>query len=78
MFAYNGAYLAFRELSLSYSLPKSLANKIKLEKVDLSVTGQNLGYLTQCKSVATPEAGSGAGSGYALPRTLLFGINLTF
>ncbi len=78
MFAYDGAYLAFRELSLSYSLPKSLANKIKLEKVDLSVTGQNLGYLTQCKSVATPEAGSGAGSGYALPRTLLFGINLTF
>ena len=74
MFAYDGAYLAFRELSLSYSLPKSLANKIKLEKVDLSVTGQNLGYLTQCKSVATPEAGSG----YALPRTLLFGINLTF
>ena len=63
---------------IRYNQEMKQENKIKLEKVDLSVTGQNLGYLTQCKSVATPEAGSGAGSGYALPRTLLFGINLTF
>lgn len=78
MFAYSGAYLAFREVSLSYSLPKSWLSKVKIERLDLSVTGQNLGYLTQCQEVATPEAGSGAGSGYALPRTLLFGINLGF
>lgn len=78
MFAYDGSYVAFREVSLSYSLPKSIINKAKLEKVDLSVTGQNLGYLTQCKTITTPEAGTGAGSGYGLPRTLLFGVNVTF
>ncbi|BEG99499.1 SusC/RagA family TonB-linked outer membrane protein [Bacteroides sedimenti] len=78
MFAYSGSYVAFREISLTYSLPKSIISKAKLERLDLSVTGQNLGYLTQCKKVTTPEAGTGSGSGYGLPRTLLFGVNLSF
>ena len=46
------------------------------QRVNLSVTGQNLGYFTSAK-VATPEK-SDAGSGYALPRTLLFGLDVTF
>ena len=45
-------------------------------KLDVSVTGQNLGYITSA-NVASPEV-STAGSGYALPRTLLFGVNVTF
>ena len=76
MFAYKGNYLAVRELSLSYSLPKSIAQKFYCQKLDVSVTGQNLGYLTSAP-VASPEV-SNAGSGYALPRTVLFGLNLTF
>lgn len=78
MFAYSGSYIAFREISLTYSLPKSIIGKAKLERLDLSVTGQNLGYLTQAKNITTPEAGTNAGSGYGLPRTLLFGVNLSF
>lgn len=81
MFAYKGNYLAFRELSLSYSLPKSLIEKIHGQRLELSVTGQNLGYITAGK-VATPEvshgAGAASGTGYPLPRTVLFGVNLTF
>lgn len=76
MFAYKGNYLAIRELSLSYSLPQNIARKFYCQKLDVSVTGQNLGYITSA-NVATPEVSS-AGSGYALPRTLLFGINVTF
>ena len=76
MFAYKGNYLAIREISLSYSLPTIWANKAFCQKVDVSITGQNLGYITSAK-VATPEV-SNAGSGYALPRTLLFGLNVTF
>ena len=76
MFAYKGNYLAIREISLSYSLPKAWANKAYCQKVDVSITGQNLGYITSA-NVATPEV-SNAGSGYALPRTLLFGLNVTF
>lgn len=76
MFAYKGNYLAIREISLSYSLPKMWANKIYCQQLNVSVTGQNLGYITSAP-VATPEV-SNAGSGYALPRTMLFGVNVTF
>lgn len=76
MFAHKGNYLAIRELSLNYSLPKEWAMKAFCQKVDISITGQNLGYITSAK-VASPEV-SNAGSGYALPRTVLFGLNVTF
>lgn len=39
LFAYRGDYLAIRELSLSYSLPKALASKLYCQKLDLSITG---------------------------------------
>ena len=75
-FAYKGNYLAIREISLAYSLPQAWASKFYCQKLDVSITGQNLGYINSAP-VASPEV-SKAGSGYALPRTLLFGINVTF
>lgn len=80
LFAYKGNYLAIRELSLSYSLPEKWTNAAKMQRASVSVTGQNLGYITGAKNVATPEvkADGKASSGYSLPRTVLFGINLTF
>ncbi len=77
LFAYKGDYLAFREVSLSYTLPKDIAKKMACQKVDISVSGQNLGYLTQAKNIFSPEASS-AGWGYSLPRTIVFSASLTF
>lgn len=77
MFIYNGNYLALRELALSYNLPKDWVRKARLESVLVTVTGQNLGYWTQAKFVHSPEAGSNNG-GYPLPRTVIFGLNVTF
>lgn len=77
IFAYNGDYLALRELSLAYTLPKAWVNKAKLSNVVLSVTGQNLGYWTEAKHVYTPEDPSVWG-GYPLPKTLILGVNVTF
>ena len=81
LFAHRGDYLAFRELSLAYTLPKAIAQKLACQQIDLSITGQNLGYLTSAK-VAVPETlrsgGVASGTGYPLPRTLLFGINVKF
>ena len=83
---YNGSYLALREVALSYSLPKNWVNKLACQKIDFSVTGQNLGYLKHAP-VAMPETsrvpdadgnGLASGTGYPLPRTVLFGINVTF
>ena len=78
MFAYRGDYLAIREISLSYSLPESVAKMLKMQRAEVSITGQNLGYITGAKNVGSPEANRAVGQGYSLPRTILFGVNLTF
>ena len=75
---YRGDYLAIRELSLSYSFPRTLLEKIHCKGLTLSVTGQNLGYITGAKYLSSPERGGMQGLGYALPRTVLFGIDVTF
>ena len=54
---------------------KQLSEKRGIAESDLR-TWANLGYITSA-NVASPEV-STAGSGYALPRTLLFGVNVTF
>ncbi len=80
----KGNYLAFRELQLSYSLPTNICNKFHCQGLTVSVTGQNLGYWTS-SSCAIPDhiqylGGSTGGHGGTLapPRTVLFGLNVTF
>lgn len=75
MFMYNGNYLALRELTLSYRLPSIWVNKAGLSNVELSVTGQNLGYWTEADHMYSPESSDNNG-GYPLPRTVIFGINI--
>lgn len=77
MFAYKADYLCFREVSLSYTFPKDWAAKAKMQNLQVTLTGQNLGYLTKAKTYS-PEIGGSVGGGYALPRTFVFGVNLTF
>lgn len=81
LFAYRGNYLAFREVSLAYNLPRRFAEKLQMQNMNVSVTGQNLGYL-KTAPVPNPEraygGGVASGTGYGLPRTFLFGINVTF
>ena len=83
-FAQSGAYLACRELSLSYTLPENICKKIHSQGLSFSVTGQNLGYIKSC-TIPLPDnttywSGSTAGDGgtYNLPRTVIFGLNVTF
>ncbi len=38
-------YIALRDVSLSYSFPKKIANAIKAQTLSLSLAGHNLGYL---------------------------------
>lgn len=76
LFAYKANYLAFREITLTYALPTKWLQNCKIEKVDVSITGQNLGYWTssQCYS---PEKGGIVSGGYSLPRTVAFSVNLS-
>ena len=78
LFVYKGDYLAFREISLSYDMPKAWVSKVGLQSLQLSFTAQNLGYLTAADTMYSPEYGADSNGGYALPRSYVFGINLSF
>lgn len=77
MFWVNSNYLAFREVSLSYSVPVSLLKKARISALTLTATGQNLGYLTN-KQLNLPERTGSQNSAYTIPTQLIFGANLTF
>ena len=77
MFYVPSDYLAFREVTLSYSLPVSLIRKLKMSALNLSVTGQNLGYITH-KMLNLPERTGAQNSAYIIPTQVIFGANVTF
>lgn len=83
-FTQSGNYLACRELQLSYTLPTDICRKFHCQGLTVSVTGQNLGYIKSC-TIPLPDnvtytSGNTAGNGgtYNVPRTLLFGLNVSF
>jgi TonB-linked SusC/RagA family outer membrane protein len=77
MFWVNSSYLAFREVSLSYTVPSSLLNKVRISGLTFTATGQNLGYITN-KLITLPERTGDQNSAYTIPTQLIFGANLTF
>ncbi|MBS1737611.1 MAG: SusC/RagA family TonB-linked outer membrane protein [Bacteroidetes bacterium] len=80
MFYHKGDYLAIREINIGYSLPKELASKIKSQGIDITLTGQNLGYLSKSTLFSPEQVGGtviGTG-GYPLPRTFIFALKFIF
>ena len=88
-YLYDGSYLRLKNLTLGYTLPKSLVNYVKLENVRVYFTGRNLLTLTSYPFY-DPEIGSGGASGnastargidmgyYPQARALLMGIQVDF
>lgn len=77
MFWVNSNYLAFREVSLSYTVPATIIRKAKIAGLTFTVTGQNLGYLRN-KMINLPERTGSQNSAYTIPTTLILGANFTF
>ncbi len=77
----KGDYLRLKLVSLGYSLPSSLINKINASKVRIYVSGSNLYTLTKYTGY-DPEIGGnvmGIDKGYyPQARTFMFGANLQF
>jgi TonB-linked SusC/RagA family outer membrane protein len=81
----KGDYLASREITLSYDLPKSLLSKTRvLTQSRIYVSGNNLFYITDF-SGPSPEApvsngvvtGIHAGT-YPIPKSFVLGVQVTF
>lgn len=73
----KGDFLAIREVTLSYVLPKHLTERAKLGQVRLNATGNNLYYFTNYFGPVPEEGGQDNGH-YPIPRTITFGINVSF
>ncbi|WP_281635234.1 SusC/RagA family TonB-linked outer membrane protein [Flavobacterium marginilacus] len=75
----DGDYIKLRNISLGYSLPKSFANKIKMESAKFTFQVNNIWYWSAAGNRIDPEVYS-VNSGtrnLPLPKTYLFGFNLT-
>ncbi|MBK0369100.1 SusC/RagA family TonB-linked outer membrane protein [Flavobacterium agrisoli] len=82
----DGSYLRIQNVTLGYSLPLDMISKIKLSRLRIYASGQNLYTFTNFKGY-DPEVGaynqdallSGIDNGrYPVPRQITFGFNVEF
>lgn len=72
-------YLAFRNLSVGYTFPKSITDKLKMSKLRVFGVCENVAYWT-CRKGFDPRASLTAGSygGFVPMRTISGGIQVQF
>lgn len=75
------SYLRFKNMTVGYSLPYSLINKIKLQKVRVYFSAQNLGEIVDKRLPVDPEINeteAAWGRTYPYSRTMSFGLQISF
>jgi len=74
----KGDFLAFREISIGYDIPKDLLRKAHLAGLNVFASVNNIGYITGYKGF-NPETYTGVdGGGYPRPRQYSLGATLKF
>ena len=80
-FVENGSYWRLRNVQISYSLPRTILDKIKVNNLRVFIQGQNLLTITEYRGY-DPEVPAGgtvnAGAQYPSLKTITAGINLQF
>ena len=76
----DASSLTFQTLTLGYTVPKSWLKKMKLEKLRLFVTCDNVAYWSKRKGLDPRSSfdGSTSATGYSQTRTISGGFNLSF
>ena len=73
----DASYLRLKNVELGYTLPRSLTQKIKMDRCRLYVQGFNL-FCWSAFDWWDPEQGSTTGDVYPIQRSVTFGLNLSF
>lgn len=79
----SGNFVRLRQIQLGYTLPKSILNKLSIDKLRLYITGENLFTLTNYSGI-DPEFASGILSSgveshvYPFTRSCVVGVQLSF
>src|SRR5690606_2165866 len=77
LFYQPGNFLALREMTLSYSIPKHLIEKTGLKSLSVNATGNNLHYFTDFRGLSPEDGGIDVGT-YPVPKNLIFGLKINF
>ena len=72
----NGSYVKLRTIQLGFNVPNSFSEKLRMERIRLYLSAQNLLTIKSSKfSGADPE---NPGFNYPIPLNLTFGLNVSF
>lgn len=77
----NAAYARLKNVTLGYTLPKTITDKVKIANLRLFVSGENLLTVTDLIETFDPETvgiGDWDGATYPLSKTFSFGLSVTF
>ncbi|MDR0710827.1 MAG: SusC/RagA family TonB-linked outer membrane protein, partial [Prevotellaceae bacterium] len=80
----DGSFIRLQNVTLSYTVPRSLTSRVKIQKATVYATGSNLLLLTKYTG-PDPEVNAGSGIVQGLdfgtpphPKTILLGVNIAF
>jgi len=75
-FVENGSYAKLRTIQLGYNFPKSISEKLYMQRLRMYLSAQNL--LTLKSSKFTGVDPENANFGYPIPVNITFGVNVSF
>lgn len=84
LFLQNAAYLRLKQISLGYTLPRSIVQKLSVSNARVYFTGQNLLTFTGLSKIYDPEVFNGGvvyaldNGGYPVSKQYTFGISVSF
>lgn len=74
----SAAYLRVKNVTIGYSIPQDVLSRIKVSKLRVFVTGENIYEWSSIKKHIDPEATGNRGYAYPFFRKLSAGLSLTF
>ena len=78
----DASYCRLKNITLGYTIPKAITEKISISKLNLYISGENLITFTALSKLFDPETISGGynnwGNSYPLSRVFSLGMNITF
>lgn len=74
----NSSYLRMKNIQFGYTLPKSVCDFIRVPRIRVYYSGQNLLTFTGFNNGFDPEAPAGARAYYPQMKVNTFGLNVTF
>ncbi|WP_242204510.1 SusC/RagA family TonB-linked outer membrane protein [Aestuariivivens insulae] len=74
----SAAYLRLKNVTVGYSVPDKLLDKLHISKLRFFVTGENIFEWSDIKGFVDPEATGAEGYAYPFQRKLSMGLNVTF